>query len=186
MDIFTGLGLAAPAGLNAYIPLLTVALADRFTDLIDLDSPWDFLSSDAGIAILVVLLLIELFADAVPGLDTVNDVIQTGIRPAAGAAVMLATGEGDVDTARVALAVVAALLAGAVHAIKTLGRPVVTASTAGIGNPVVSTIENVVAVVLSVLAILVPVLVVIGIVVLLVITARWVIRRRSRDQATGQ
>ena len=61
--LLTGIGLAAPAGLNAYLPLLIVALAGRFSDLIVLERPYDFIASGWGIAIIVFLLTIELVVD---------------------------------------------------------------------------------------------------------------------------
>ena len=85
--ILTGIGLAAPAGLNAYIPLLALALADRATTQVTLHAPYDVLSSNIGIAILIVLLTIEIAVDKIPGVDHVNDIIQSFVRPAAGAIV---------------------------------------------------------------------------------------------------
>lgn len=178
MDIFTGAGLALPAGLNAYIPLLTVGLLARFTDLVALEPPFDLLASDAGLIILGVLLLIELVADAVPGVDHVNDVVQTVVRPAAGAIVMLAT-EGDaVDMNPILQVVLGVGLAGGVHAVKAAGRPVVTGATGGAGNPIVSGLENVAAVVMSVLAILAPILLAALLILFVLIVARWWHRRR--------
>ena len=43
--VFSAFGLSASAGLNAYIPLLVVALVGRFTNLMQLDSPWDTLTN---------------------------------------------------------------------------------------------------------------------------------------------
>ena len=43
--IFTAFGLSASAGLNAYIPLLTVALIGRYTNLMQLTPPWDALTN---------------------------------------------------------------------------------------------------------------------------------------------
>lgn len=178
MDIFTGAGLALPAGLNAYIPLLTLGLLSRFTELVELEAPYDLLASDAGLITLTILLVIELFADAVPGIDHVNDVVQTAVRPATGAIVMLAV-EGDaIDMHPLLQIALGVVLAGSVHGVKALGRPLVTGSTGGIGNPVVSTLENVSAAVMSVLAIVAPVLVLVVLVVLLVLAMRWWSRRR--------
>jgi hypothetical protein len=179
MDILTGAGLAAPAGLNAYIPLLAVGLLARFTDLVTLQAPYDIISSDAGLIVLAILLIIELFADAVPGLDTVNDVVQTAIRPAAGAFLMLASDGDMIDMHPILQMLIGAGLAGAVHAVKALGRPVITMSTGGLGNPGVSSIENVLALILSVLAILIPVAVLVGAVLLLILGVRWLMRHRS-------
>lgn len=179
MDIFTGAGLALPAGLNAYIPLLTVALLARFTDLVTLEAPYDMLSSNWGIAILSILLVIELFADAVPGLDHVNDLIQTVIRPASGATVMLATEGQMFDMHPVLEGALGIALAGSVHAVKALGRPVVSVSTGGFVNPLVSTVENVISLVTSVIAIVAPVLIAIGIAVLAIVGIGWLVRRMT-------
>ena len=83
--ILTGIGLAAPAGLNAYIPLLALALADRATNRVTFNAPYDVLSSNLGIAILIILLTVEVTVDKIPGVDHVNDLIQSFVRPAAGA-----------------------------------------------------------------------------------------------------
>ncbi len=82
--IFSAFGLSASAGLNAYIPLLVVALLARFTDLIKLNHPWDTLTSWWVIGLLVVLSVIEFFADKFPAVNHINDIIQTFVRPAAG------------------------------------------------------------------------------------------------------
>ena len=89
MELITGLfsafGLSASAGLNAYIPLIIVALVGKFTDLIQLREPFDVLTSWWIIGLLVVLSLIEVFADKIPAINHINDGIQTFVRPAAGA-----------------------------------------------------------------------------------------------------
>jgi hypothetical protein len=179
MDILTGAGLAAPAGLNAYIPLLTVGLLDRFTNLISLDAPFNVISSDFGLIALTVLLLIELFADAVPGLDSVNDIIQTLIRPASGAFLMIAADDGFIDMHPFIQALIGGGIAGVVHAVKALGRPVITVTTGGLGNTAVSTLENIAALIMTILAVIFPLAVLAGAIVLLFLTVRWLIRRRS-------
>ena len=65
-SIFSAFGLSASAGLNAYIPLLVVSLLAKFTDLIILDDPWSALESWWIIGLLVVLSVVEFFADKVP------------------------------------------------------------------------------------------------------------------------
>jgi uncharacterized membrane protein len=97
VDILTALGLSIPAGLNAYIPLMTVALAERFGWL-SLREPLDILGSWWMIPIIAVLLVIEIVADKIPAVDHANDVIQSVIRPAAGGIVAVA-GSGSGSTA---------------------------------------------------------------------------------------
>jgi len=179
LSVFTAFGLSTSAGLNAYLPLLVVALLARTTDLITLKPPWDTLESWWVIGVLAVLLLIEILVDKVPAVDSVNDGIQTFIRPVAGA-VLFAASAGVITEAHPVLALVCGLLvAGGVHAVKATARPVVTATTAGVGNPVVSTAEDVLSLVLAVLAILLPIL---GLLLLLLLLFLFVRKRFRRRQ----
>jgi hypothetical protein len=160
MGIFSAFGLSASAGLNAYIPLLIVALLARFTNLIKLSSPWDALSSWWIIALLVVLSLIEFFADKIPVVNHINDVIQTFIRPTAGAILFAASAHAVTDVHPVLSLAAGLLVAGGVHAVKALAvRPAITATTAGTGNIPISLAEDGIATLLSLVSVVVPVLI---------------------------
>src|SRR5512137_2048291 len=131
LGLFAAFGLSAATGLNAYLPLLIVGLLARFTDLITLGSPWNTLENPWVLGVLVVLLVIETVADKVPAVDSVNDVIQTVVRPTAGAILFAASGN-VISIHSPALAMICGLLAaGGVHAVKASVRPVLTATTAG-------------------------------------------------------
>ena len=164
-------GLSASAGLNAYIPLLVVSLMAKFTNLIELAEPWNALESWWTIGVLAVLGTIELVADKVPVVDQVNDAVQTFIRPVAGA-ILFATSAKTITEINPVLSMICGLLvAGSVHAAKSLvARPIIEASTAGIGTPVVSTVEDVFATVISVLAVALPLLMLI----LLILIVWWI------------
>ena len=182
-NLATAFGLSASAGLNAYLPLLVVALVARYTDLLKLNEPWDVLTNGWVIGTLAVLLLIEMTVDKIPAVDTVNDVIQTIGRPLAGA-VLFAAGSGAVGDLHPVLAIIAGLiLAGGVHAAKSVARPAVTATTGGMGNWVVSLIEDVLALIGTILAILVPIIVVLITVFLLLLIFWWRSRRRVKTSA---
>jgi hypothetical protein len=159
--IGSAFGLSTSAGLNAYIPLLIVSLAARFPanqPLLQLNAPYDVMSSWWVIGLLVVLLLIETFVDKVPAVDTVNDLIQTFIRPAAGAVLFAANADIITDVSPILALGCGLLVAGGVHVTKGVARPAVTASTAGTGNWFVSLLEDVAAVVVSILAIIFPII----------------------------
>ncbi len=174
MDVFTAFGLSASAGLNAYIPVLVVALVSKFTNLIHLSSPWNAIENWWVIGILVVLSIVEFFADKVPAVNHVNDVIQTFIRPVAGAIVFAASAK-VITSIHPVLAIIAGIfVAGSVHAVKSLAvRPAVTATTAGAGNVPVSIMEDIVAAIISFLAIIIPVI----IAIILVLLVSWIIFR---------
>ncbi len=179
VDIFAAFGLSASAGLNAYIPLLIVAVCTRL-GLFTLNEPFDALSSWWAIGVLIVLTLIEIFVDKVPAVDTVNDVVNTVIRPAAGAVLFAASANVISDLSPVLAIVLGLLIAGGVHAAKATARPVVTATTGGAGNPIISTIEDIISAVTSLLAVLLPWLVLLVAVTGVVIFLWWRIRRAER------
>lgn len=175
----SGLGLSASAGLNAYIPLLVIALADRLSDDVTLDRPYDFLSSTPGIIIILILLTIETVVDKIPGVDHVNDLIQSAIRPAAGAILMMAaTNEGVGINPAIAL-VLGLIVAGGIHAGKALSRPPITVATGGLGNPVISMIEDAASAVTAIIAVLLP-LIVIALIVVCAALLYWSYRRIRR------
>ena len=91
----TGMGLSAAAGLNAYIPFLVVALIARFSDVITLPASYAWIESWWAIGIGAVLLLTEVVLDKIPAVDTVNDAVQTFIRPSMGGLVFAATSAAE-------------------------------------------------------------------------------------------
>jgi hypothetical protein len=183
MDIFTAFGLSASAGLNAYIPLLILALVARFTNWIVLTSPWDALESWWVIGVLILLGIIEFFADKIPAVNHINDVIQTFIRPTAGALVFAAS--ATVAEVNPVLGMIAGLLvAGSVHAAKSAAlRPAVTATTGGAGNVPVSILEDVISTVLSILAIVIPVLIAALVIIITSWIVWWLWRRANRQKS---
>lgn len=192
----TGSGLAAAAGLNAWIPFVLVAVVSRTTDLIELPSEYSWVRSDWAIAIGAVLLAAEVVLDKVPIVDHANDVVQTLVRPTVGGLISSATFSAqNLDNSQWmrdnpwAGALIGVVLAGMTHATKAAARPVVNVSTAGIGGPVVSVLEDVLSVVLSVLAIFAPFLIVVALLLLawgaVLIWQRWAARRRRREQVAA-
>jgi hypothetical protein len=179
--ILGAFGLSASAGLNAYIPLLLVSLTARFAPgLMGLGEGYELLASPWVIGALIILLIVEVLADKVPVIDHLNDLVGVLVRPAAGA-ILFASQTGGIDFLDPTIALVLGLLvAGAAHGAKATARPVVTASTGGLGNPVVSTLEDVAALLTSLAAILAPLLVGAGLIGLTLLVALWWWRRRRR------
>lgn len=189
----TGMGLSAAAGFNAYIPFLIVALIARFTDVITLPSGFAWMESWWAIGIGTVLLITEVAVDKIPAIDTVNDTIQTFIRPAMGGVIFAATQAAEsIDSSAwmqenswvgIVLGVVVSLL---VHSGKMAARPAINAGTLGAGAPVVSTAEDGASIGLSLIAIFLPLLVIV-VLALMAWFFIWVwmrIRRRRTRRPT--
>lgn len=196
MELLTGAGLASAAGLNAWLPLLLVGLAARLTDLVVLPPGWDWLDGTPVLVALAVLLVVEAVADKIPGVDHVNDALQTVVRPlAGGVAASAGTGGFAADDAGAGAAgsaaswassvdwttlVAGALLALAVHLLKAAGRAAVNATTLGAGAPVASTAEDALSLGLVAAALLAPLLVLVALAALAVVAVVVVRRRRRR------
>jgi hypothetical protein len=192
LQALTGLGLATSAGLNAYIPLLAVGLLARFSHLITLPPGWHWLQNGWVLAILAVLLSIEMVADKIPVVDHVNDVVQTVVRPTAGGLAFGAASGSQTVTVRDPgsffsghqwVPIVAGMIISlTVHGMKASARPVINVSTAGVGAPIVSTLEDIASVGLSLVAIVLPVLV-LAFIAGLIALFWWAMRRRKRRKA---
>ncbi|WNM25260.1 DUF4126 domain-containing protein [Demequina capsici] len=183
----TGAGLSAAAGLNAFIPLVIVGIFARFTDVVELPDQLMWLQSWPVLILGLVLLAAEVVLDKIPGVDTVNDLIQTAVRPLVGGVIFAASASAaEFDDHRfwtdhpLIAGIVGAVIAAVVHISKTASRPAVNASTGGTGAPLASFAEDAIAVGLSFLAIFIPVLVVIVFVVLGVMFYRIVTSGRRR------
>jgi hypothetical protein len=177
--LFAAFGLASASGLNAYLPLLIVALAARFTTLITLNPPFDVLTSGWVIGALIVLLAIESIIDKIPAADTLNDVIQTFVRPAAGA-ILFAASTNAINLSPVIAVILGLILAFGVHATKATARPIITATTGGLGNAFVSAGEDIVATGVSLVALIVPLLLaLVAALILIWLAWRAFFRRRA-------
>ncbi len=192
LEILTGTGLAAAAGLNAYIPLLIMGIAGRI-DWVQLPNGWLWLENEWVMVILGVLFIIEIIADKVPAVDSVNDWIQTAVRPASGGIVFA----GGIGTSTVAVddpgnffssgawipVVIGIVLALLMSLAKSAVRPVANIATGGAAAPALSTAEDGASVVLVVLAIVAPVLVMLalGLVILCFVMLLRRMRRRRRE-----
>jgi hypothetical protein len=181
--IMTAFGLSASAGLNAYIPLLTVGVIAHYTDWIKLSSPYDTLANPWVLIVIGVLLIIEMLADKIPAVNHVNDIIQTGIRPAAGAIIFAASAHAITNVHPVVAIICGLLVSGSVHLVKSAAvRPAVTATTGGAANVPVSIAEDVIATGVSILSIVIPVLVVVFLVIFVSLIIWWFWRRANRKQ----
>ena len=195
LEILTGTGLAAAAGLNAYIPLLLMGIAGRI-DWIQLPNGWLWLENEWVMVILGVLFIIEIIADKVPAVDSVNDWIQTAVRPASGGIVFA----GGIGTSTVAVGdpgnffssgawipvVIGIVLALLMSLAKSAVRPVANIATGGAAAPALSTAEDGASVVLVVLAIVAPVLVMLalGLVILCFVLLLRRMRRKRRERVS--
>ncbi len=184
MDLFSlvpqlmmGVGLAACAGLRAWLPMLVVGVLTR-TGFLHVSRSFEFFARTDILIILAVATIIELIGDKFIAVDHFLDAIGTVIRPLAGA-VLTSSILTDIDPTT---ALIIGLLAGGgtaftIHAGKSLLRAKSTLLApihAGIGNAVISFIEDAVTIVGMILSTLLPVLA-FAISVIAIIISAWLI-----------
>jgi hypothetical protein len=185
-SILSAFGLSTAAGLNAYIPLLMVGLVARYTDLIHLQAPYDLLANPYVLLVIALLALLDFVGDKIPAVDSALHAVGLVISPAAGAILFLAANSTTGSVSPVLAAICGLIVAGSAHSARATARPVATATTGGIANPVLSLAEDGLSLLLSALAVVLPVvafLLVLVFAVLMVLLLRRVFRRRSRRAA---
>jgi Domain of unknown function (DUF4126) len=156
-SLLTSAGLGLGAGINAYATLLVFGLLARWQPTMFHDDMARFFASTPVLIVVGVLYLVEFLADKVPAVDHIWDVIHTLIRPAAGALVAWAAVSDRIPHGAV---IVASVIAGGAalgsHATKATLRGASTLMTGGLGNPILSLLEDGFAFVNAVVVIVLP------------------------------
>src|SRR5436853_5671677 len=152
----TSSGLGFTSGINAYFPLLVAAIATnpRVQAWLHISTNRDlsFLSQDWVIAALVVLIILDFFADKVPGVSGLWNGVHTIIRPVTGALASGTMAPSDYPAWLVVFLVLGAALATMSHTTKIVTRTTASAATAGAATPVISILEDIGAVVVVIVA----------------------------------
>ena len=172
ISIFLGIGLAASVGFRVFLPLFSLSLA-AFLGMWDLNENWEWIGSITALVAFGVAMLVEIFAYFIPWVDNALDSLAVPLAAIAGTAVMVSTVANLDPVVTWSLAIIAG--GGTATAIKganAAGRIASTATTGGVANPVVSTIETGTAVAVSTASILVPPIAAILVIVILVVIFR--------------
>jgi len=195
IEFLIGSSLAASAGLNAWMPLFLLGLADRLIPAVQLPAGWSWLSGDIALWVIGALLVLEIVADKIPALDSLNDIVQSVLRPASGG-IAFGAGAGAqtvavedpsaffTDNAWVPI-VIGVGIALAVHVVKAVGRVAANSVTGGLAAPALSTAEDGASFLLAVAAIVVPVLALVLLIGLIITAMVMTKRRRARKRAAA-
>lgn len=180
LGLCVGIALAAACGLRAFLPLLAVSLGAH-ADIVPLGESFAFLGSWPATIALATAAVVELAASSVPWVEHILDTIATPAAIVAGAVLVTS----QLDHLHPALAWSLGLIAGggaagATQAASVTTRAASTATTGGILNPILNTIQSAIAGVVSVLAVVVPVVAAILVLCIGAVIARWWWKRRQR------
>ncbi|MBC3759083.1 DUF4126 domain-containing protein [Hyunsoonleella sp. SJ7] len=181
ISICLGIGLAASVGFRVFLPLFALSLASYF-DVWQLNASWEWLGSMPALITLGVATLVEIFAYFIPYVDNLLDSIAVPLAAIAGTAVVLSTAADMSPVVTWALAIIA----GGGTAVAIAGssgttRLASTATTGGLANPVVSTIETGTSLVMSAISIFLPVVAIILVTIILFIIFKLYRRLKPRQ-----
>ncbi len=183
LSLATGLGLSTAAGFNAYLPLLITGILARTTDLITLDAPFDRLEEPVVLGAIAAIGVIDFVGDKIPPVDHVLHAVGLVVAPVAGAVLALSA-TSDTDVVPAVALIIGVLAAEATQGARASVRPLSTATTGGIGNPVLSLGEDGLSATLSFAAIIVP-LVALVLVAAIVVLGVWAVRRARRRRPSS-
>ena len=166
LSIFLGIGLAASVGFRVFLPLFVLSLAAYF-NVWELNESWLWIGSLTAVITLGIATLVEIVAYYIPVVDNLLDTIAIPLATFAGIAVMVSTVADLSPVVTWALAIIAGGgTAAAVKSSASATRLGSTVSTAGVGNPLVSTIETGTSVILSLVSVFLPILAIILVIVI--------------------
>ncbi|WP_273567526.1 DUF4126 domain-containing protein [Maribacter halichondriae] len=181
ISVFLGVGLAASVGFRVFLPLFALSLAAYF-DVWELNDSWQWIGSLAAVITLGVATVVEIFAYFIPWVDNLLDSFAVPLAAIAGTAVMVSTVANLDPVVTWSLAIIAG--GGTATAIKGAGaasRLTSTATTGGLANPLVSTVETGTAIAVTTASIFAPILAVIMVIIILVFI--FMIYRKLRPKA---
>ncbi|WMI67483.1 DUF4126 domain-containing protein [Mangrovimonas sp. YM274] len=158
LGICLGIGLSASVGFRVFLPLFALSLVTHF-GLWEVNEAWLWVGSSTALVTLGIATLVEIVAYYIPFVDNLLDTIAIPLASIAGTLVVVVTATNLDPVVMWSLAIIAG--GGTAAAIKSgasATRATSSVSTAGLGNPIVSSIETGASAVMSVMSIFLPVI----------------------------
>jgi len=156
LAILIGIGLAAACGFRIFVPFLVISVAAHSGHLA-LSPGFEWIGTEVAIATFLVATILEIGAYYVPFLDNLLDSVATPASFIAGSVVMASMVSELSPYLQWALAIIAGGgVAVSVQSLTTITRLTSSATTGGLGNPLLSTVEAGGSTLLSIAAIFIP------------------------------
>ena len=176
-----GLGLAAASGFRVFIPPFLYGLFLRL-DMVPISIPMtgisEWMASDIGLIILGVAMIVEILGYYVPWIDNLLDTIASPAAIIAGVMMMSSTLSDTHPALQWGASIIAGGgVSGTVQIGTVATRAVSTATTGGLANPIVSTVEAGACIVCTILAILLPVIALLLVIILVGYSGKQVNKR---------
>jgi len=181
-----GFALAACVGLRTFLPLLAAGLLAR-TGHLELGQHFEWMASTPALVVFGSALAFEVLADKIPGVDHALHSVEAFVKPVA-ATILAASLFTNLDplTATTLGLVGGGSIAGLVQLARGGTRVASSALTFGLANPVLSVVDDGVALGGVILAFLLPFLAALLAIVAAIAVVRLVRRRKNPDLRNPQ
>jgi hypothetical protein len=180
MAVFAGIGLSATCGFRIFVPLLGMSIAHH-AGYITLSHGFEWIGSWPATICFAVAMIVEVAAYYIPWVDNLLDTIATPVTVVAGIIITASVVVEVSPLLRWPLAVIAGGgVAGLIQGSSVVVRGASSVTTAGAGNPVVSTGELLASIVGTVVSILLPVVAIVLVALIVFFVSRRILRRRAR------
>lgn len=177
LSILIGVALAAACGFRVFVPMLVISVA-AYTGNLNLASGFEWLGTLPALISFALATVLEIAGYYIPFVDHILDLLATPAAVIAGSIAMASSVVGMSPFLQWMLAIIAGGgVAGLVQGFTGLTRLASTASTGGIANPAVATVETGGALTLSVLAVLLPIAAAVLVLVVLTLSTRTLYKK---------
>lgn len=179
-SVILGVGLASACGFKVFVPFLIMSIA-AMSGHLELAEGFEWIGTTPALIVLIVAAILEILSYYVPYVDNILDVISIPVTVISGVLVTVSCIQGLSPLFSWTLALIlGGTVAGGVKLINTGLRATSTASTGGVANPIVNTIQIVLSVIMSVLTVILPILVIVIFIFLIILSIMLYKRKKNR------
>jgi len=167
VSLFIGIGLAAATGFRVFLPIFFLSLG-TYLKIIPLDADYAWIGSLPAVIATGIATLTEIIAYYIPFVDNILDSITVPLATIAGSMLFASQFTEVNNWIQWSLAIIAGGgTAAPISSVLAGTRAASSTTTAGVGNPILSTVETIGSTIMSIFAIFIPVLA--GILVLIML-----------------
>ncbi len=156
VEILLAISLSAAVGFRVFVPFLVVSIAAVLGHL-DLPSNFDWAETPQAVIVLAIACALEIGGYYIPWFDHILDIVATPAAMIAGTLVAFSLAPEMNPVLQWTLAIIAGGgTAGLIKTLMNILRGTSTAASGGLTNPILATVELVMAIAITILAITVP------------------------------
>ena len=184
LTILMGIGLSAASGFRIFVPFLIISIASLSGNLTLADS-FSWIGTVPALITFSIAAILEITGYYIPWVDNILDTIASPAAVIAGIILMASVVLGMSPLFKWALSIIAGGgIAAAIQTSTGVTRVTSTATTAGLGNPVLSSVELGSSVILGITAVFIPVAAAIVVVLLLIWAVKILMKRCTAKRNT--